>query len=122
MLGRLVLRVVAILIFAVAIFLISLWVEHRTSVELPAPTGPLAVGRSITDWEDGQRELLVWTWYPAAPLAQRDDYLPQPLRAATERIRGPLISNLLTRDLSRVRCHSLRDAPLSPQQKTYPVV
>src|SRR5437588_2631407 len=121
MLRRL-LGILTILIVAVAIFLTSLWVEHRTSVELPAPTGTFAVGRSISDWRDGHRDLLVWTWYPATPSAQRADYLPQPLRGATERVRGPLISNLLTRDLSKVRCHSFRDAPLSPQHKTYPVV
>src|SRR5438874_237577 len=115
-------RLIAILILAVAIFLTALWIEHSTSVELPAPTGPFAVGRSIADWRDGQRELLVWTWYPAAPSAQRDDYLPKPLRVATERVRGRLISNLLTRDLSKVHCHSFRDAPFSPLQKTYPIV
>src|SRR5205085_7678856 len=102
----------AIAILAVAALLISLWVEHRTSVELPLPTGPFAVGRSIADWSDGQHELLVWIWYPATPLAVHDDYLPHPLRIATERVRGPLISNWLTRDLSKVRCHSFRDAPL----------
>src|SRR5947209_14120739 len=108
MLRRLFVCVLAILVLALAVLLTSLWIEHRTSVDLPAPTGPFAVGRSIADWKDGQHELLVWTWYPATASRQRDDYLPQPLRAATERVRGPLISNLLTHDLSKVHCHSFQ--------------
>ena len=56
----------------------SVWVEHRTNITLPTPTGPFAVGRTIYDWTDDatldmlapvlgtKRELLVWIWYPAA--------------------------------------------------------
>src|ERR1700681_2033092 len=72
----------------------SLWLEHRTEVTLPTPTGPFAVGRSILDWTDDgaidtlaptpgtKRELLVWIWYPSAgPSAARlDDYVPAQLR------------------------------------------
>ena len=61
----------------VAVLLGSLWLEHRTGIELPAPTGPFAVGRAIYAWADElhpdtlaqvpgtKREVLAWIWYPA---------------------------------------------------------
>ena len=128
--------------------LAALWLEHRTALALPAPTGPYAVGRTIEDWRDGDapapratprgargqltRELLVWVWYPAAgPRAGARGgatpdaylpYLPAPVRPAVERARGALISTFLTRDLARVRAHSLVSAPVAPARPAYPVV
>jgi len=113
-----------------------LWLEHRTEVTLPAPTGPFAVGRSLYDWTDEaivdtsapvagtKRELLIWIWYPAAvgQGAPMDDYLPAQMRAAAGPPPSSSIFNLLTRDLSKVRSHSHRDSPVSPQQRSYPVV
>jgi predicted dienelactone hydrolase len=122
--------------FAVAALLVALWLEHRTEVTLPAPTGPLAVGRALYDWTDEKtldtlapvpgikRELLVWMWYPAAAgqSAAISEYLPAPLRTAVERNRGTLIGKFLTRDLSKVRAHSAWNSDVSPQQRSYPVV
>lgn len=113
-----------------------LWLEHRSTVELPAPTGPLAVGRTIQDWTDPvaldllapvpatKRELLVWIWYPAAagPAAVVDEYLPARLRPQSERSGGANIWTLLTRDVANVRGHSARDPNVSAQQRSYPVV
>jgi predicted dienelactone hydrolase len=112
----------------------SVWLEHRTEVTLPAPSGPFAVGRAIYDWADDarldtlapatgtKRELLVWIWYPAAvgPSAASAEYLPAPLRAALDATSPPIIK-YLTRDPSRVHAHSLRNADVSPQQPSYPV-
>src|SRR5579859_3818875 len=122
---------------AATALLASLWLEHRTAVTLPAPTGPFAVGRSLYDWVDDKsfdalapapgtrRELLVWIWYPAAvgqnQAAVVDDYLPAQVRAPG-RAGGPLIFKLLTRDLSKVHDHSYRDADVSPRQRSYPLV
>jgi len=114
----------------------ALWLEHRTAVTLPAPTGSFAVGRAIYDWADEanvdslapvpgtKRELLIWIWYPAAAgqSATADDYLPAPLRVEVERSLGPLLGGFLTRDLSKVNPHSIGNADVSPQQRTYPVV
>ncbi|MGA3026658.1 MAG: family membership [Bryobacteraceae bacterium] len=114
-----------------------LWLEHRTAITLPAPTGPFAVGRATWGWTDDvtpdtlapvpgtRRELAVWIWYPSGAgqsAAVTEDYLPAPWRAAVERDRGPLISEFLTRDLSRVHAHSIRNADVSPRQRSYPVV
>lgn len=123
-------------VVAVAALLGSLALEHRRDTVLPAPTGPLAVGRAIEVWTDtaidpgapepgASRELVAWMWYPAVarhspPIV--DDYLPSAWREAIEHQRPALINRLLTRDLSRVRAHSLRDAEVSPQAPSYPVV
>ena len=113
----------------------SLWLERRSEVTLPKPTGSFPVGRTLYDWVDDQkldllapagakRELLVWVWYPAAAEPSSGkiaEYVPDATRKAVERDRSPML-NLLTRDLSRVHTHSLLDADVSPQQRSYPVV
>lgn len=137
---RRVLRVFAVLVLcvvlAVGVLLGSLWLEHSFWSELPKPTGPFAVGRVVFDWVDiktsddlapmprTRRELLVWVWYPAASdrSALVDEYMSAPQRTAIARQRGVLLSDFLTRDLSKVRAHSLRNADVSPQQQSYPVV
>src|SRR6202140_4212090 len=123
-------------VLGIATLLGSLSLEHRTAVTLPAPTGPFAVGRATYDWTDDanlanlapvpgtKRELLEWIWYPPAPgqPAPADDYLPPPLTAAVDHALGPLLGGLLTRDLSKVHSHSIRNSDVSPQQQSYPVV
>src|SRR3984893_19680 len=112
----------------------SLWLEHRTEITLPIPTGSFAVCRAIYDWTDDTRldalapipgtksELLVWIWYPSAAgqSVAMDDYLPAQMQAAAKPNGGLL--RLLTRDLSKVHAHSIRDADVSPQPRSYPVV
>ncbi len=117
----------------------ALWLEHRTDVTLPTPTGPFAVGRAIYDWVDHttmdalapitgtKRELLVWIWYPSAPgqSVAVDDYVPSQLRARGAPQTASLASwifSLLTRDLSRVHSHSLSNVDVSSEEQTYPVV
>lgn len=113
-----------------------LWLEHRSEVTLPTPTGSFAVGRAIHDWTDSvavdtlapvpgtKRELLVWIWYPSAATQSvvMDDYLPARLRPKAQASGGATIWTLLTRDVSNVRGHSARDPDVSPQQRSYPVV
>jgi dienelactone hydrolase len=129
---------------AVAVLLGSLWLERRTEITLPTPTGRFAVGRAVYDWTDvrtpdvlapvsgTKRELLVWIWYPA-PAGQSsavvDDYQPLYLRAPGGDASVPLIFRpltwvfeLLSHDPSRVHGHSLRNVDVSPQQRSYPVV
>jgi dienelactone hydrolase len=132
--GLAVLPILAVL--GAAALLGSSWIEHRFSVTLPTPTGPFAVGRSIYDWTDEanvdklapvagtKRELLVWIWYPstAGQSAAADDYIPAPLRAEVVRALGALLGGFLTRDLSKVHPHSIRNSEVSPQQQSYPVV
>ncbi len=122
---------------AIALLLGLLWVDHRQETLLPEPTGPFAVGRTFRAWVRQEmpdrrtslpgegREVLAWIWYPAAPglpAPGRADYLPPRWREAVERQRGVLMTRFLTRDLSRVRAHSLAEAELSPARAAYPVV
>jgi predicted dienelactone hydrolase len=51
-----------------------------------------------------------------------DDYVPASVRAPAGRVGAPLVFRFLTRDLSKVHGHSLRDADVSPQQPSYAVV
>jgi pimeloyl-ACP methyl ester carboxylesterase len=122
-------------VLGIAVLLGSLWMERRTEMTLPTPTGPFAVGRAIYDWTDEgtldtlapvpgtKRELLIWMWYPsaAAQSAAMDDYVPAAqMQAAAGTPSGPL--RLLTRDLSKVHTHSIRNSEVSQQQRSYPVV
>jgi dienelactone hydrolase len=131
-------------VLGVAVLLGAVWVEHGTNITLPTPTGPFAVGRTIYDWSDDatldllapvpgtKRELLVWIWYPAATGqsgAVADDYVPAQVRAAAGQVGGPhvfgllrSVFDLLSRDLSKVHGHSLRNADVSLQHRSYPVV
>ncbi len=119
---------------AIAVLAGSLWVERRTEVVLPKPTGSFAVGRTIQHWIDDttldtlspvrgtKRELLAWIWYPsvAGPKVAVDDYVPAQMRAAIGPPTG--LFSLVTRDASRARGHSTRDPEVSPQERSYPVV
>ena len=121
-------------VLGVTLLLGLLLLDHNRDTTLPTPTGPFAVGRTTYAWSDAsqadplapqpgtKRELFAWIWYPAAPPQPSqtlDDYLPAPWRTAME---GGVLLTLLTRDLSRVHAHSIRDAEVSPQQHSYPVV
>jgi len=124
-------------VVAIAALLGLLWLDHKRETLLPTPTGPFAVGRTTYVWSDAahldplapqpgtKRELLAWVWYPAVPRQPSqtvDDYLPAPWRTALGLQSGVLFTQFLTRDLSRVRAHSIRDAEVSPEQRSYPVV
>ena len=132
-----VVAVALLALVAIPVLLGLMWLDHNRETTLPTPTGPFAVGRTMYVWSDPahsdpmapqpstKRELLAWIWYPAAPRQSSqmiDDYLPAPWRTALERQSGVLLTQFLTRDLSRVRAHSIRDAQVSPQQRSYPVV
>ncbi len=123
-------------VVGITVLLGLLWLDHNRETMLPTPTGPFAVGRTTYVWSDAaqaelmapqtgtKRELFAWIWYPAAPQQPSqtvEDYLPAPWLTAVERQRGSLFT-LLSRDLSRVRTHSIRDAELSPSQRSYPVI
>jgi predicted dienelactone hydrolase len=107
-----------LLVLGIPALLGFLWIEHRSEVTLPAPTGPFAVGRDVYDWTDGRREVLAWIWYPAEG-GQLDSYLPAALHPAPGRA---TLFGLLTRDRAKVHAHSHRGAVLSPRQQIYPVV
>jgi hypothetical protein len=117
-------------VIGICVLLASIWLERRTEVTFPTPTGPFAVGRATYAWSDettvdtlapvqgARRELVAWIWYPAAvgqSAAVMDDYLPAPWRVAIEGQGNPIMK-FLTRDLSLVHAHSNRNADVAPQQ------
>lgn len=101
--------------------------DHR-EVVLPTPTGPYAVGRTLLDWKDPNRddpysskigkhrELMVWLWYPATV---------SPQSSPTEYIPSAWASQLPWRPVtmpSRIRIHAVADAPVAASQPAYPVL
>jgi dienelactone hydrolase len=124
---RKVIRILVLLaVFAIPVLLGLTWLDHFRETKLPHPTGPYAVGRVTYHWKDPRHtELLAWIWYPATPTQPSQatsDYLPPSWRSAVEHQRGTLLTNFLTRDLSRVRTDSMSDAKISDQQPSYPVI
>jgi dienelactone hydrolase len=124
---RKLIRILVLLaVFAIPVLLGLTWLDHFRETELPQPTGSFAVGRTTYVWKDAAHtELFAWIWYPATPTQPpqaTSDYLPPTWRSAVEHQRGKLLTDFLTRDLSRVRTHSLREAEVSAQQPSYPVV
>ena len=128
-------------VLGIAVLLAAIWIEHRSELTLPNPTGPFAVGRALYPLADSttfdtlspvpgtRHELLLWIWYPSsvAKSAAIDDYVPAPMRAAAQRARGRttflgMLMGGLTRDPSKVRSRTAREAELSPQEPSYPVV
>jgi len=123
---RLMLGAAAAFGLALGVLLAALWFEHESSVELPAPSGPFAIGRHSEVWRDPSRldpfapeparsrELLIWIWYPAAPgdRALFADYRPNAWRhAGTGRA---AVLNLLWKRPENVHGHSFEDPPLAP--------
>ena len=124
-LARILARTVALAVIGIAVFVGLLWMDHTRETTLPTPAGPFAVGRTMFDWKpDTQRQILSWVWYPAAPQASPapTEYVTDPWRRAIEQHSGILLSQFLTRDLARVHTDSFRDADVSPQNRSYPVV
>lgn len=106
------------------LFTAAQWIEREAEITLPPPTGVFQVGRSLYDWTspDKARELLVWIWYPASSASgPAADYVPPRMQTAMDSDTGPLL-RFFTRDLAKVHIHSLRDVPLSPAQRAYPVL
>jgi hypothetical protein len=128
--------VVMLCVLGITVLLGLLLLDHNRDTTLPTPTGPFAVGRTMFIWSDAhddplapqlhtKRELFAWIWYPAAPQQPSQmfgDYLSGPWRTAIEQDSGVLFGQFLTRDLSRVHAHSIRDAEVSPRQHSYPVI
>jgi predicted dienelactone hydrolase len=94
---------------------------------LPAPTGRHRVGRASFDLVDpdradiysanpqDRRELVIWTWYPAAPApdAERAAYLPGKWAPAGQ---------LFDLDAAGLLSHAVADAPLADERSSYPVL
>jgi predicted dienelactone hydrolase len=115
---------------AVVMLSVGVAVDHRTTLVLPEPSGALPVGRTIVEWmndstastiaERLSHTLQAWIWYPAQAGGPGDSYVPADLRAPTGG--GANVWTYLTHDLDKVRDRAIRDAPLSPQRSSYPVL
>ena len=126
------LAAIGVLVALIAL-LVAVLLRNR-SVTLPAPTGPYAVGRMLTEWTDtarpetlgptaGQpRVLTVWLWYPADPPPDSAPavYLPPAWARARDRTHG--IGSILFQSTQAIHAHAVADAPVSGAQPAYPVL
>ncbi|GCF10763.1 alpha/beta hydrolase family protein [Dictyobacter arantiisoli] len=125
---RIILILLLTFVVVIAASVITLEVQRHRTVMLPAPTGPSAVGRVEYDWTDPsrkdslaphagiQRELVVWSWYPAARVqgAHPAPYLPSEWAQASD--------NQLVQSSDTIETHSIDRAPLAPSAAQYPVL
>lgn len=97
---------------------------------LPSPTGKYKVGRmsiELTDpnrfevystkKKDKKRELVVWIWYPTAPVSdsKRAIYLPDKWSEA-DFVFGMKLGT------AAFQCHSFENAAVAESQSTYPII
>jgi pimeloyl-ACP methyl ester carboxylesterase len=124
----------AVIVAGIGVLLALMGLEHGNELELPAPTGHFAVGRSTYAWVNeaatdelapasgAKREVVVWIWYPAeAGSGSAAEYLPAAWQEPLARSSGVLMTRFLTHDLSKVRVHARSDAAVSGEERSYPV-
>jgi dienelactone hydrolase len=123
-----VLVTILIILAFIGLFGVMVHFDDHREVVLPNPTGSYAVGRTLLDWTDlnrddpysaaigKHRELMVWLWYPASASQQSKpaDYVP-----------SAWASELPWRPVTipeRVRVHAVANAPIAATQQAYPVL
>ncbi|MGZ3601685.1 MAG: alpha/beta hydrolase family protein [Ktedonobacterales bacterium] len=130
---KIALGTIALLLVAIATLSLVVQAQRSAAVTLPAPTGPHAVGRTLYDWIDpnrnetfapkpgAHRELMVWVWYPATPPsgAHTAPYLPAKWAQVVD---DDWARSGLTQRASSISTHSFADAPLSSARASYPVL
>ena len=126
------LSVIAIIV----IVLFSFWVEIKSNVTLPIPTGKFEVGRIALNWIDSsrtdslspkpysKRELVVWIWYPAS-VAKSDSVVDYDRAVWEKKIDFQtdfLFRNFFARDGSKIHPHGFLNSKLSDSQAKYPIL
>ncbi|MDR3564233.1 MAG: hypothetical protein P4N59_22740 [Negativicutes bacterium] len=125
---------ILVLVLVIGAFIAVLDISRNQTLQLPAPSGPYRVGRSIFDWVDQnrtdpladqpnlKRELAVWVWYPAQPdsSSKPAPYLPAAWAQARNKDQG--IGILIESGLNRIVTNSFADAPLASQSSSYPIL
>jgi predicted dienelactone hydrolase len=106
-----------------AAFVIGAVVFAGVPFELPAPTGALPIGTTSWQVTEGQRQIGVHAWYPAASAGREAaPYLRDGVagvRGFAAALGGP--SGLFD-DLATVRTHATVDPPLAPQPALLPLL
>jgi dienelactone hydrolase len=105
---------------------------------LPGPTGPYSVGRKSFDWIDesrsdtespnGHRELVVWVWYPASPVAGARPAALFPgkwgdlFRSSFAKLVPGSAAEEKKHPIHTITSHAYPDAPVQSGSEAYPVV
>ncbi|MHB1871785.1 MAG: hypothetical protein ACYCT1_13170 [Steroidobacteraceae bacterium] len=118
----------------IALLLAAMFAVNRFSTQFPKLSGAFAVGRTRFDWVELRaealatrpgvcRQLVVWVWYLAqAHTGTPAACLPPAWQAALASHGGILMTDFLTRDLSKVHIHALDNARLACIPTRFPVV
>ena len=135
---KLIFKVILLLFLALAVglglFIGTLWVENKTPLTLPTPTGDFSVGHTEYDWVDATRpdtladqpglprELPVWVWYPGEKnaTAAPAPYLPLNWVRARDNDQGA--GRLIEHEFTGILTHSYTGLGLSTAQAAYPVL
>jgi hypothetical protein len=131
---RIILFLFLALVVGLGLFIGTLWIENKTPLSLPAPTGDFNVGRTEYDWVDagrtdalaGQpglaRELLVWVWYPGEKnaTAASAPYLPLNWVRARDNDQGA--GRLIEHEFTGILTHAYSGLAVSTAQAAYPVL
>ncbi len=118
-------------LFLLPLLVMSIYVQ----LELPDPTGPYAVGRTIFRWVDTSRpevmtedpsdvrEVMVLVWYPAVPgTGSSERYFPGLSAVADELVNSGEVAPWQVLGLRWVRTNSQLDAQPVRDQGSFPVV
>jgi hypothetical protein len=103
---------------------------------LPEPTGPFAIGVTDFEWIDSsraeaystdpskKRDLMVRAWYPAEKLRSQKNRGPyfDIRKLGPVLAKGMSLPSFIFDHMELAKGHSYFDAPLSPSQRTYPII
>jgi dienelactone hydrolase len=126
------------LVVALAVMLAGSANAAPTVSPLPVPTGPYSIGRQSFDWIDdsrpdtespnGHRELIVWVWYPASPVAGARPAVLFPgqwgdlFRSDFAKLVPGSVAEEKKHPIHTLTSHAYPDAPMRPGSEVYPVV
>jgi dienelactone hydrolase len=135
---KLIFKVILFLFLVMAVglglFIGTLWLENKTPLTLPTPTGDYAVGHTEYDWIDPARtdtlaeqpglprELVMWVWYPgeANPAAKPAPYLPLNWVQVRDKEQGA--GRLIEHEFTGIFTHAYTGLALAGRQAAYPVL
>ncbi len=135
---KLIFKVILFLFLAVGVglglFIGTLWLENKTPLTLPTPTGDYVVGHTEYDWIDPARtdtlaeqpglprELVIWVWYPgeANAAAAPAPYLPVNWVQARDNDLGA--GRLIEHEFTGIFTHAYTGLALASRQAAYPVL
>lgn len=133
---RIFFRVALFGITILLLILFSFWIEIKSNITLPKPTGQYQTGRialhltdtsridSLSPSPHTKRELIVWIWYPAH-ISQSDNIVRYDHAEWAEQIdikQNFLFRTFFARNGKKIKAHSFQNPKLSDSFSKYPIL